>query len=81
MKDYIVYFIGAKGNRNTRQFDTEAQAMKFYDKCNGEAIVKKYNPETFEYEVIKDVKYTTRKEGKENEVHNGSVRKRQSNKT
>lgn len=56
MKDYIVYFIGAKGNRNTRQFDTEAQAMKFYDKCNGEAIVKKYNPETFEYEVIKEVK-------------------------
>ena len=55
MKDYIVEFIGAKGNRNYRQFDTEKQAMKHYEKCNGEAIVKKYNPETFNYEVIKGV--------------------------
>ena len=56
MKDYIVEFIGSKGNRNRKQFDTEKLAMNFYYKCNGEAIVKKYNAESFEYEVIKGVK-------------------------
>lgn len=56
MKDFIVTYIGAKGNRNNRSFDTEKQAMNLYNKCNGEAIVKKYNPETCEYEVIKGIK-------------------------
>lgn len=55
-KDYKVEFIGANGNRNYRMFDTEKEAIKHYEKCNGEAVIKKYNPETFEYEVIKDAK-------------------------
>lgn len=56
MKDYIVSYIGAKGKRNNRSFDTEKQAMALYNKCGGEAVVKKYNPETCEYDVIKGVK-------------------------
>lgn len=56
MKDYKVEFIGTKGNRNYRFFDNEKQATNFYNKCNGEAVIKKYNVDTFEYEVIKGVK-------------------------
>lgn len=52
MKDYLVSFIGSKGNRNSKSFDTEKQAIKFYEKCNKQAIVKKYNAETFEYDII-----------------------------
>ena len=54
MKDYKVEFIGNKGHRNYRTFDSMDKAMKFYNKLKGEAIIKKYNPETFTYDVVYD---------------------------
>lgn len=51
MKDYIVKFIGAKGNANNRSFDSYEKAKKFATNC-GDYIISKYNPETFEYDVI-----------------------------
>ena len=54
MKDYKVEFIGNKGHRNYRTFDSMDKAMNFYNKLHGEAIVKKCNPETFVYDVVYD---------------------------
>lgn len=55
MKNYTVTFIGNKGNRNYRSFKTEKQAIKFYEKCSKQAIVKKYNEKTLQYEIILDI--------------------------